>query len=119
MQGCLYSYRSWVSLPLFLYAPAVQVIYWFFSLFCEQVLVVSLSLVCLLTFSNVTLSFITVMAFYLLSRSMEAIRLLSTGPILESDTVSQDFMHSLVNAIALILPDLNAFYPKRLAGLRR
>ena len=98
-----------VSLPLFLYASAVQVIYWFFSLFCEQVLVVSLSLVCLLTFSNVTLSFITVMAFYLLSRSMEAIRLLSAGPILESDTVSQDFMHSLVNAIALILPDLNAF----------
>ena len=98
-----------VSLPLFLYAPAFEVICWCLSLFCEQMLVASLSFVCLLTFSNVTLSFITVMAFYLLSRSMEAICLLSAGPILQSGTVSQDFMHAMLSAIALLLPDLNAF----------
>ena len=98
-----------VSLPLLLYAPTIPVICWFLSLFCEQALVVSLSLVCLFTFANVTISFIAVMAFYFLSRSMETIRLLSESPILESNAFSQDFIHCLVDAMALLLPDLSAF----------
>ena len=96
-------------LPLLLYAPAIQVGFWFFSLFCENLLIVSLSLLCLLTFSDISLSFISVMAFYLLSRSMEAICLLSADPILASQSVSQDFMHFLVNVIDWVLPDLYAF----------
>ena len=103
-----------VSLPLLLYAPTIPVICWFLSLFCEQALVISLSLVCLFTFANVTISFVTisfiaVMAFYFLSRSMETIRLLSESPILESNAFSQDFIHCLVDAMALLLPDLSAF----------
>ena len=98
-----------VSLPLLLYAPTIPVICWFLSLFCEQALVLSLSLVCLFTFANVTISFIAVMAFYFLSRSMETIRLLSESPILESNAFSQDFIHCLVDAMALLLPDLGAF----------
>ena len=98
-----------VSLPLLLYAPTIPVICWFLSLFCEQALVISLSLVCLFTFANVTISFIAVMAFYFLSRSMETIRLLSESPILESNAFSQDFIHCLVDAMALLLPDLGAF----------
>ena len=96
-------------LLLLLYAPAVQVGFWFLSLFCEHLLIISLSLVCMLTFSDISLSFISVMAFYLLSRSMEAICLLSADPVLASGSVSQDFMHFLVNAVASVLPDLNAF----------
>ena len=97
------------GLPLLLYAPAIQVSYWVLSLFCEHLLIVSLSLVCLLTFSSITLSFTSVMAFYLLSRSIESICLLSAAPILATGAVSQDFMHFLVNMLALVLPDLNAF----------
>ena len=97
------------GLPLLLYAPAAQVGFWFLSLFCEHLLIISLSLVCLLTFSDITLSFISVMAFYLLSRNIEAIGLLSAAPILATGSVFQDFTHFLVNVIALVLPDLNAF----------
>ena len=97
------------GLLLLLYAPAARAGIWFISLFCEHLLLISLSLVCMLTYSDISLSFISVMAFYLLSRSMEAICLLSAGPVLASGSVSQDFMHFLVNAIALVLPDLNAF----------
>ena len=96
-------------LPLFLYAPAARVSCWFLSLICEHLLIVSLSLVCLLTFTSVSLAFIAVMAFYLLSRSMEALRLLSADPILASGTVAQDFMQFLVTALALLLPDLHLF----------
>ena len=97
------------ALPLFLYAPAVAVGCWMLSLFCEQVLLVCFSLLCLLAFANVSLAFTSVMAFYLLSRSMEALRLLSTAPVLVSDANSQVFMNFSVNALALLLPDLHAF----------
>ena len=97
------------GMPLFLYAPAVPVICWIFSLCCEQILMATLSLVCLLAFSGLPQSLLAVMAFYLLSRSMEAITLLSDAPILASAAVTWEFMHFMVTALALLLPDLHAF----------
>ena len=97
------------ALPLFLYAPAAAVGCWMLSLFCEQLLLAAFSLLCLLAFANISLAFTSAMAFYLLSRSTEALRLLSTAPVLVSDANSQVFMNFLVNALALLLPDLHAF----------
>ena len=97
------------ALPLFLYAPAAAVGCWMLSLFCEQLLLAAFSLPCLLAFGNVSLAFTSAMAFYLLSRSMEALRLLSAAPVLVSDANSQVFMNFPVNALALLLPDLHAF----------
>ena len=98
-----------VSMPLFLYTPAVRVTCWLLSLFCEQVLVAALSFICLLTLPGLHQSFLAVMAFYLLSRSMETISLLSADPVLSSGTVIRDFMSYLVAALGLLLPDLHAF----------
>ena len=97
------------ALPLFLYAPAAAVGCWMLSLFCEQLLLAAFSLLCLLAFANISLAFTSAMAFYLLSRSMEALRLLSAAPVLVSDANSQVLMNFLVNALALLLPDLHAF----------
>jgi ABC-type transport system involved in multi-copper enzyme maturation permease subunit len=82
---------------------------WALSLFCELGLVIAVSLLCLFTFSNVTVSFIVVMTFYFLARSIHAIQLISSSPILEFKTFSQEFMRFLVNAIAFLLPDLYDF----------
>ncbi len=97
------------ALPLFLYAPAVAVGCWMFSLFCELALLACFSLLCLLTFANVSLAFTSVIAFYLLARSMETLRLLSAAPALASDANSQVLMNFMVNGLALLLPDLHAF----------
>ena len=97
------------GVPLFLYAPAVPVMFWCLSLCCEQILMAALSLVCVLTFSGLPQALPAVMAFYLLSRSMEAIILLSAGPILTYGAVTWEFMHSMVTALALLLPDLHIF----------
>ena len=97
------------ALPLFLYAPAAAVGCWMLSLFCEQLLLAAFSLLCLLAFANISLAFTSAMAFYLLSRSTEALRLLSSAPALVSDANSQVLMNFLVNALALLLPDLHAF----------
>ena len=97
------------ALPLFLYAPVVAVGCWMLSLFCEQLLLAAFSLLCLLAFANISLAFTSAMAFYLLSRSTEALRLLSAGLVFTPATISQDFMNIVVNALTLLLPDLHAF----------
>ena len=97
------------ALPLILYAPAEQVLIWCVSLICELLIVTTLGLLCLFTFSNITIAFSAVVAFYLLSRSMDAIQLISKSPILESDSISQALINHIIDAIAYLLPDLNLF----------
>lgn len=97
------------SLLLLLYCDPTAVVIWFVSLQCEMALVIAASLLCMFTFSNVTVSFTLVLAFYLLSRIMYALRLIAGSPILDYRTVSQEFMQHLLNGIAFILPSLNDF----------
>jgi ABC-type transport system involved in multi-copper enzyme maturation permease subunit len=98
-----------ICLILSLYTEFTWLVVWFISLICETAIIIGVSMLCMFTFSNITISFMAVIAFYLLSRTMEAIQLLSTSPILESNSFSQDFMTALVNGIAYFLPDLNRF----------
>jgi len=94
---------------LLVYSQPVSVLFWFFSLNCELLIVISLSLLCLFTFSNITVAFVAVMSFYLLARSMSVIQLISDSPILEAHTFSQDFINFIIDAIAVILPKLHIF----------
>lgn len=94
---------------LLLYAEPLHVLAWIFSLFCETGILITLGMLCLFTFSNITVSFVVVMAFYLLARSIAAIQLISGSPILEVKSFSQEFMNYLVDAIAWILPDLAGY----------
>ena len=98
-----------VSLPLILYAPSGQVLIWGASLICELFIVTAMSLLCLFTFSNITIAFSVVVAFYLLSRCMDAIQLISNSPILETDSIAQELINKMIDAIAYLLPDLNLF----------
>jgi len=97
------------SALLSVFAGIASTSLWTLSLLCELGLVIAVSLLCLVTFSNVTVAFIVVMAFYFLSRSIHAIQLISASPILESRSFSQEFMSFLVNAVAFVLPDLYGF----------
>jgi ABC-type transport system involved in multi-copper enzyme maturation permease subunit len=97
------------GLLLLLYAQPGPVLSWSFSLACEVMLLLALSMLCLFTFSNVTVSFIVVMAFYVLSRSITAIQLISSSPILDVHTFAHEFMQWLIHAIATLLPDLSYF----------
>lgn len=94
---------------LLLYCNPTSVAVWFVSLECELSLVIAVSLLCIFTFSNVTVSFMLVLAFYLLSRSMHAVRLIAASPILDYHTFSQEFMRHLLDGIAFVLPSLDKF----------
>jgi ABC-type transport system involved in multi-copper enzyme maturation permease subunit len=94
---------------LCLYAPASAALFWSFSLFCELLIIISLSLLSLFSFNSITISFSVVMAFYFLSRSIEVIQLISDSPILASASMSHQFINGLLDIIAYIIPDLYKF----------
>lgn len=97
------------GLVLLLYAPPGQVALWASSLLCELLLVTALSLLCLFTFNQVTLALSTVMAFYVLARSIDALRLMAKNPIVGTDSVSQRVIEAFIDALAYLLPELSRF----------
>jgi hypothetical protein len=50
-----------------------------------------------------------VLAFYLLARSLTAIRLMSAQPLTGADTLSHQLVGWLVEALALVMPALDAW----------
>ena len=67
---------------------------------------VSVSLFCVLSLTQVLSAFAATSAFYLLSRSMAAMQLIASAPIGEHGIADQ-IVALIVNAIAIILPSLD------------
>lgn len=97
------------GLSLLIYAPPLQVIIWTLSLCMELLIVTALSLLCLFTFSQVTVALSAVMAFYLLSRSITAIQLMGHFPIVSMDSTAQTITVWFLDALAFVLPELDSF----------
>jgi len=97
------------GLLLLIYSPADAVAFWLLSLVCELAIVISLSLLCLFTFSNVTVAFMAVICFYILSRSIYTLQLISKSPIMEFYNYSQQFIRMVTDTIAFLLPGLHEF----------
>ena len=72
-------------------------------------IVTAFSLLCLFTFSHVTLALSVVMGFYLLSRTISAIQLIGTGPLAETSTLSQQVINAFLGGLAFVLPELHNF----------
>lgn len=96
-------------LPLLLYVPFFQVAAWGASLGLELIIITAISLLCLFTFNHVTVAFLAVFSFYLLSRSISAIQLIGHGPLAETNKLSQQLINYTVDAIAYLLPGLDRF----------
>jgi len=97
------------SLPLLSYAPTHAVVIWGLSLASELVLMVSVSLLALFTFSQVTAALSVVFAFYFLARSISALQLIGDSPIVYSTSVAQQVLTRLLDGVAYLLPDLDRF----------
>ena len=97
------------ALPQLMMSPGHSALQWGFSLALELILIAALSLFCGVTFTRVMPAAVLVGGFYLLARSVSAIRLISDTPIAGGDTPSHQFMAILVDALALVLPALDRF----------
>jgi ABC-type transport system involved in multi-copper enzyme maturation permease subunit len=96
-----------VSTPLWVLAPAGAAASWTASLMVELALITALSLFCVVTFSQLLPAAGFVAAFYLLARSITAMRLMGAHPISGEDTLSQQVTAALVEALAYLLPALD------------
>jgi hypothetical protein len=98
-----------LSLPLWLLAPAPAALLWTLSLAVELAVVVALSLFCIITFSQLLPAAGFVAAFYLLARSITAMRLMGENPVAGQGTLSQQFTGALVDGLAFLLPALDGW----------
>ncbi len=94
---------------LMAYAPPFQACLWAMSLAMELFIVTAVSLLCLFTFTHVTVALSAVMVFYLLSRSMTAIQLMGHFPVVSSESLAQDVIVAFLDALAFLLPQLDQF----------
>ncbi len=97
-----------VSLPLLFLSEPQTVLKWAFTHMLELWIVTAFALFCITTFSQLLPAAAFVIAFYLLGRSITAIQLISHSTLIEPGSAT-DFAGYLANAIALVLPRLDAF----------
>ena len=98
-----------ICIPLALIGTSAQLMLWCFSLICELWILTALSLLCLITFKNVTSALSSVVAFYLLARTIGTIQLIGGSPILETTAISHKLINMVVDIIAVLLPALDQF----------
>jgi ABC-type transport system involved in multi-copper enzyme maturation permease subunit len=97
------------SLALALLAPLPGVALWGTSLACELILMSVLTLFCIITFVQIMPAVSFVLGFYLLARSIAAVKLLSGSQLLNPNAWTTKLTGWLVDGVATILPDLGRF----------
>ena len=97
------------ALTLLWFVSPAQAAIWAASLSLELLVVAATSLLCVITFSQVTPALSVSIAMYLLARSMAAIQLIAHGPPGASETAAWQFVRIFVDALAFLVPDLDRF----------
>jgi Cu-processing system permease protein len=97
------------TLSLVFLAPGQGLVLWGASLTLELILITALGLFCVITFNQIMPAISFVAAFYLLARSIGAVRLLSVSPLLAANDWTNRAVARLVDALAWLLPDLDRF----------
>jgi ABC-type transport system involved in multi-copper enzyme maturation permease subunit len=109
-----YGFAVWAlallaALPLMVTSTPLAALAWGCSLAAELSLVAAASLSCAVALAQVTAAVLAVAAFYLLSRAMGAIVLMSHGPTVDAGAWSSVVIARLVNWLALLLPALDDY----------
>lgn len=90
------------------FSPPAQAALWTISLIGELWIVAAFSLLCVLSFNQIMAALSAVIAFYLLARSVTALQLIG-GSSLNDQSLSQQTINAVINAISAVLPHLDKF----------
>lgn len=93
--------------PLLWMAPPVAVSQWGAALVMELAVVITFSLFCVITLGQFIPAAVLVLAFYVLARSLDAIRLMSAHPVSGANTLSYEAGRWMADALALVTPALD------------
>ncbi len=94
---------------LLAFAPAPAVALWGITLLGELLILAAAALAFALTFMQLLPAFAAFAAFYLLARSIEAIRLMAHGPLVTETSLGERLLVRLVDGVGWLLPDLSQF----------
>ena len=97
------------TLPQLLLAPLSAALQWGISLALELALMAALSLFCIVTFTQLMPAASFVFGFYLLARTLTAIRLISDTPLVGAGTLTHQAAMWLIDLLALVLPALDRY----------
>ena len=97
------------AIPLAWFTAPQAMLQWAVSFALELAVIVALALFCIITFNQLTPSASFLLAFYLLARSLTAIRLMSANPLAGGDALSHQVIHFLVEALALVMPSFDVW----------
>jgi len=97
------------TLPQFALSSAPAALQWGLSLACELAIMSALSLFCIVTFTQLMPAASFVFGFYLLARTLTAIRLMDAAPLTGVGTPSHQVMSWLVEGLALVIPALDRY----------
>jgi ABC-type transport system involved in multi-copper enzyme maturation permease subunit len=93
--------------PLLAMAPALATVQWGVALVLELAVVIAFSLFCVVAFAQFIPSVAAVLAFYVLARSLTAIRLMSAHPLTGAGTMPHDLGRWMIEGLALLTPALD------------
>ena len=97
------------ALPLLAVVPVDVAAIWALSLALELAIICAASLFCIVTFSQIFAAVTLVAAFYLLARSITAMRLMAESSILGALSDARPALNVGVEALALLVPPLDRF----------
>ncbi len=97
------------ALPLVFTTTPLAALVWGLSLAGELMLVAAATLSCAIALTQVVTTVLAVAAFYLLSRSIDAIVLMSRGPTVEAGAWSSIVIEHTVSGLAMLLPALSDY----------
>ncbi len=101
-------FSALLSLPLIAQAPT-EGLSWCFSLALELIIVVAAALAFAITLRHLAVAISILAGFYLLSRGIAGLALISTGPTVDLSLPSSRLIAALVDLLAYLLPDLDRF----------
>lgn len=97
------------TIPLGFLAPLDVAFKWGVSLALEIAIVMAFALFCTVTFRQPLAAASFVIGFYLLARTLTAIRLMSAHPVVGADSFSHDASQLFAEGLALVIPALDAW----------
>jgi Cu-processing system permease protein len=95
------------ALPLCLVVPASRAFLWGGSLACELIIMAAVSTFCVLTLTQFLPAFSAAAGFYVLARTVEAVRLMAASPVGGPPGWTDRVVQTVVDGIAIVLPSLD------------
>lgn len=95
------------GLTLAPFAPGAGLVAWTASLAGELWVVASIALFCALSIPQVVTAFAATAGFYLLARSVEAMQLIASAPLVPNSGIVDTAIRWIVDAIAVAMPALD------------